>query len=1378
MNLRSLALFLLSSALMPSILAAQGVRFGDLAPVTRIQTIASAKGNFITAVQGTVNFCSAPANAVPCTNKAVTYTDVTLTVPCSSSVQLTIANSSSCVGITDLYGNWGVWAASGTYAYTFTISGQSYGPFPATLGGSGGSAGGTPAGFNTYVQYNDNGAFGGSAGFTFDKASGNFAVPGIVSGQGFVSTSSGSWFVNSPFGAAAKAPVAGQNGAAFDTASGQLFCSQNGGAYGLCGAATGTVLTAPTVAQTVLQPAAGGATDGTSLNANVFEQTRYADKFAWSQTPAGTISAPGASTTITVATNNTSTGIVTLTFGANPFSINQYIQVTGMTPSGYNGRYRVLSATGTQVTYQQNYQNLTVGTVMGAAVRNDQTITINAVRGISAFSVYPGTGAGPDYVQHSLYISGVGTPEPVLLTATTCTGASTGTCTITVSAAFAHGAGYTIGTATAGFQEALVDCVSLSASNPLGGCKIAGAQPQSNGNYVLRAPFCIGARQAAEKGVLDIDGQGVVIESLVLGGPAFQVNCEVPYSALSSGNAGGHVIIEHFSFVPKVGIGRAANGTQIAILNKGQNVSINHNVFPPWSVSTDVFDTTIQVTGDQAAEIDNNHFVANTKCDSTFCGPTILADTVGNAGVGKITHNYWDGGPTSFNPKSAFDWLSGNGLIIFGNVFQSWSKYAWLYNSGLIDITNNCGNYYEANAAAINPDFGVAGFADSAGPQIFGNHSYTTDCQEMGFLPAHVFDTHGANVYNYYAVPLSGANKGRPLFLGIARSDNVTNYTVQWLIGGNATSWDLLRIGPLALDGTDSAPYGGSPTNYAVSTGNVAGAGICSTTSCTFTENFAAPTAYTVSVRGDWNPSIPYWPVPIFMGANASVLRYIGPAVSGIVSAGAFSDSTYWDGEFTSPGYGPIESVSAQAITGFRTLLPMAANLAGNTTAFILNPAPDQINLTGKKGRINIGATMSHTVTNNCDLTLFDSNPAKTFATLGHRGSNDTADIALCRENRDTMAFQFGVNPASFYVNHVPDGGTSKVGQVTTQGLVSKVAAGYTSTLNGGYGYDSTNNMLHASQTGADAFVPQFTAVPANNDCVKWVVSGSNYKLGTQGSACGGASVPGADTNVIFNDTGAFNANAGLKYDKTHTLTVSVAGNGNAVLALAGNTSGTATFTAPAVAGTSGNPVLSSNSIQLPDGTQALQAIRMTTSALGWWYGANNPAWIFGNATDRVGINVSGNTSMVMNSAGLFGFASSASVLNAANMNLDTSISRSAAGVLAVGSGTGAATTGRLKASAYMSVGTKFTSNAGCTESATTGGASAGKFTVGQNTACTIVITMGDTATSPNGWSCGFSDETAVPAVALRQTASTTTTASILMTVATNDVVNFHCVGY
>lgn len=68
----------------------------------------------------------------------------------------------------------------------------------------------------------------------------------------------------------------------------------------------------------------------------------------------------------------------------------------------------------------------------------------------------------------------------------------------------------------------------------------------------------------------------------------------------------------------------------------------------------------------------------------------------------------------------------------------------------------------------------------------------------------------------------------------------------------------------------------------------------------------------------------------------------------------------------------------------------------------------------------------------------------------------------------------------------------------------------------------------------------------------------------------GAGSAPATNTHLTF---------------ATNTLTVGLAGTGSGILALAGSTSGSATITAPATAGTATNPITVSNSIQLPSGT-------------------------------------------------------------------------------------------------------------------------------------------------------------------------------------------------
>lgn len=199
------------------------------------------------------------------------------------------------------------------------------------------------------------------------------------------------------------------------------------------------------------------------------------------------------------------------------------------------------------------------------------------------------------------------------------------------------------------------------------------------------------------------------------------------------------------------------------------------------------------------------------------------------------------------------------------------------------------------------------------------------------------------------------------------------------------------------------------------------------------------------------------------------------------------------------------------------------------------------------------------------------------------------------------------------------------------------------------------------------------------------------------------------------------------------------------------------------------NPVLA------PDGTAALPAYGFSSTAgLGWYRSGNTIVASSQSFNTFKTFSVTSAAFNITGANGALGWSSA----NDISGNMDTSLCRAAAGVVEAGSGAACATSGAFKGAAYMSVGTTFTSNAGCTEGTLVGGATAGKFTVGQNTACTIVITMGNAATSPNGWACTAYDQTAVPAVAIRQTASNATTASFLMTVAISDVITFNCTGY
>lgn len=203
------------------------------------------------------------------------------------------------------------------------------------------------------------------------------------------------------------------------------------------------------------------------------------------------------------------------------------------------------------------------------------------------------------------------------------------------------------------------------------------------------------------------------------------------------------------------------------------------------------------------------------------------------------------------------------------------------------------------------------------------------------------------------------------------------------------------------------------------------------------------------------------------------------------------------------------------------------------------------------------------------------------------------------------------------------------------------------------------------------------------------------------------------------------------------TLTVSTAGSGNGVLALSGNTSGTATFTAPAIAGTTTNRVVSSNNFQAP-----LFGFPST--------GCGGSCFLDANATGNgITIRAASTTNVVLTATG----GPSATFSSSAD-------------TFSVGG--------------YLSNGTTFTSSGGCAEGTLVGGATMGKFTTSGSTGCTTTITMGNSVSSAHGWECIAHDLTTVGDVSNPHlTSSNTTTATIATgTIVSGDVISFACWGY
>lgn len=163
------------------------------------------------------------------------------------------------------------------------------------------------------------------------------------------------------------------------------------------------------------------------------------------------------------------------------------------------------------------------------------------------------------------------------------------------------------------------------------------------------------------------------------------------------------------------------------------------------------------------------------------------------------------------------------------------------------------------------------------------------------------------------------------------------------------------------------------------------------------------------------------------------------------------------------------------------------------------------------------------------------------------------------------------------------------------------------------------------------------------------------------------------------------------------TLTVSAAGFGSGSVALSGNTSGTATITAPDVAGTATNPVVFSNGIQLPSGTNPnIPLIQFGGGTNGGITGTTAGQVIFFTASIAGSpyLAVAGSLMRILSSMPYTWSSSSSD----ASVGSDTGLSRLAANSVAVGNSAGGDISGSMTAAMFSTGTATWTQGAGSPE--------------------------------------------------------------------------------
>ncbi len=583
--------------------------------------------------------------------------------------------------------------------------------------------------------------------------------------------------------------------------------------------------------------------------------------------------------------------------------------------------------------------------------------------------------------QYWVYISGTGTAEAAAVTGGTCTGnGSAGTLQFTTVSA--HPAGYLIGSASGGLQEALI-AARISATNP---------SATAQGGKVIAPPgeLKLYARVSVRTSDITVDFSGSIVE------------CYMSDVCLFVGDPSNSSAFFDITLQNPRGRPTVANGQSPFIeVNAQKTRLLNVSTRTPLSGGT--FGSYVKIDDDQAFLLDglDTSLGASTgtrgvRCDSTVCNPIIYAPGPFNtfSAVGWLKHLNVSLGACTAN---GIDWESGNTLHVSDSVIQGFAQYGIKLGGNGGSFSNNIiDNVYMEASSGCNP----AGNAGSAGVVSLGQN-VTVNGSWAGGQPAPAgtfpsFANTGTTQYSYYVVVHDSVmGTSAPFYAGSALTNGSGNITVSFpcVASTNTVTYDLLRttwVGSNA-DG-NPAPYGTG--NFAVATALAQGSGSV----CTTTDSNVALSSYSVAIP-TFFPRVDYWPGNVVLSAPSNGttttsiprLRWNGEYSGGVISVAGgvvptvFADKCYpWN--FTNPIW--VACDSGDSVGSNNPRIGASVKQTGNVSSGSVG---------GYKGReifeISGGSNVNMPAV---DLyTLGDSNAQKTLSSPQHRPTWDANDTAI-----------------------------------------------------------------------------------------------------------------------------------------------------------------------------------------------------------------------------------------------------------------------------------------------------------------------------------------------------------------------------------------------
>ena len=601
-----------------------------------------------------------------------------------------------------------------------------------------------------------------------------------------------------------------------------------------------------------------------------------------------------------------------------------------------------------------------------------------------------------------VYISGVGNPEAVKVTGGTCKGDNR-TGTLEFTTVNAHPAGYVIGSASGGIQEASI-AARFIPTNPTG-LSQSGRVLIPPGEYNVFAPISLRATDQT------LDFSGSIL------------NCYTPNDAcVFVGDHGPSTLYDHITLIGPRGRPMMAAGTKPFIEVNAQQTRI-FNVTTRRALPNNSFGSYVQVDDDQAFLLDGLDAGKEVTCNPKFCGAYVSAPGPFNrwSAVGWLKH-------LNLSLQCAgkgVEWLSGNGLRISDSVIQGWSVFG-------VRVSNRHGGYggfvsenvyYEAAPCKESSPLGNVGnagiLAEGAEVKLSGVPANGVS----GAFPNWGAAASGSHDFLYWVVPMHAQfGSGVPLPAGYALTDGSRRITGTFPKIPGASSYRILRID---WDQRSVRPYPEGTGKYLVTTIQQAS---CAMLTCSFTDSGGEPASYTNPsenlLENFYMPRLDFWPGAVVLStksdqSTATWSSFESPLTADVLGAGAIV-STF-----------PLTSVSGEAGVLIATAAtpPAAANLdaletngmGGMPGATILKAANGALTPEdGHKGRLNFG---HHGRVSGFTplITLADSNWGRTWAAANHRPTADVNDLDLGYEGSGDIFYSRAQHEIREYVGKLPD---------------------------------------------------------------------------------------------------------------------------------------------------------------------------------------------------------------------------------------------------------------------------------------------------------------------------------------------------------------------